>query len=58
MEKDIKAFVIWQGGWELDETVKAAASREALEEAGVQGKIEVTSQNILVYYTVHSIKNI
>lgn len=37
------AFVIWQGGWELDETVKAAASREALEEAGVQGKIEVTN---------------
>ncbi|KAJ3697449.1 hypothetical protein LUZ61_001154 [Rhynchospora tenuis] len=29
-----------KGGWELDETVKEAASREALEEAGVQGKIE------------------
>lgn len=29
-----------QGGWESDESIKQAASREALEEAGVQGKIE------------------
>jgi len=29
-----------QGGWESDETIKQAASREALEEAGVQGNIE------------------
>ncbi|KAJ0974936.1 hypothetical protein J5N97_016901 [Dioscorea zingiberensis] len=29
-----------KGGWEKDETIKQAASREALEEAGVQGKIE------------------
>ncbi|PKA57844.1 Nudix hydrolase 18, mitochondrial [Apostasia shenzhenica] len=29
-----------KGGWESDETIKQAASREALEEAGVQGHIE------------------
>ncbi|KAG1330563.1 nudix hydrolase 17, mitochondrial [Cocos nucifera] len=29
-----------KGGWETDETIKQAASREALEEAGVQGNIE------------------
>lgn len=28
-----------KGGWENDETIKQAASREALEEAGVQGNI-------------------
>ncbi|KAG8382711.1 hypothetical protein BUALT_Bualt05G0105800 [Buddleja alternifolia] len=29
-----------QGGWELDESVKEAASRESLEEAGVLGNVE------------------
>ncbi|WOL11618.1 hypothetical protein Cni_G20382 [Canna indica] len=29
-----------KGGWENDETIKQAASREALEEAGVQGSVE------------------
>ncbi|PKA61322.1 Nudix hydrolase 18, mitochondrial [Apostasia shenzhenica] len=29
-----------KGGWESDETIKQAASREALEEAGVHGHIE------------------
>ncbi|XP_074579448.1 nudix hydrolase 17, mitochondrial-like [Curcuma longa] len=29
-----------KGGWETDETIKEAASREAMEEAGVQGHIE------------------
>lgn len=29
-----------KGGWETDETITQAASREALEEAGVQGNIE------------------
>ncbi|XP_010926116.1 nudix hydrolase 17, mitochondrial [Elaeis guineensis] len=29
-----------KGGWETDETIKQAASREAMEEAGVQGNIE------------------
>ncbi|WOL13771.1 hypothetical protein Cni_G22550 [Canna indica] len=29
-----------KGGWELDETMTAAASREAFEEAGVRGNFE------------------
>ncbi|KAK8926179.1 hypothetical protein KSP39_PZI018460 [Platanthera zijinensis] len=29
-----------KGGWELDETMKQAASREASEEAGVHGHVE------------------
>ncbi|XP_074570747.1 nudix hydrolase 17, mitochondrial-like [Curcuma longa] len=29
-----------KGGWETDETIKEAVSREAMEEAGVQGNIE------------------
>ena len=32
-----------QGGWENDETVKEAAVREAIEEAGVRGDIVVRS---------------
>ena len=31
----------WQGGWERDESVSAAAARETLEEAGVRGVLEV-----------------
>lgn len=31
----------YQGGWETDETVEEAACREALEEAGVRGVIQV-----------------
>lgn len=30
-----------QGGWESDETVEEAACREALEEAGVRGILNV-----------------
>ncbi|KAH0452643.1 hypothetical protein IEQ34_019942 [Dendrobium chrysotoxum] len=30
-----------KGGWESDETLKQAAYREALEEAGVQGNLEL-----------------
>lgn len=32
-----------QGGWENDETVKEAAVREAVEEAGVRGDLKVKS---------------
>ncbi len=32
-----------QGGWEDDEEVYEAASREAMEEAGVKGIVNVTS---------------
>ena len=31
-----------QGGWETDETVEEAACREALEEAGVRGLLQVS----------------
>ena len=31
-----------QGGWEDDETVLEAASREAMEEAGVKGILRVS----------------
>ena len=30
-----------QGGWETDETAEEAAVREAMEEAGVRGNLEV-----------------
>ncbi|XP_068660483.1 nudix hydrolase 18, mitochondrial-like [Aristolochia californica] len=33
-------LVFPKGGWEVDETMKDAACREALEEAGVEGKIQ------------------
>lgn len=31
----------YQGGWELDETIEEAASRETMEEAGVLGVVGV-----------------
>ena len=34
--------VVYQGGWEDDETVEAAAMRETVEEAGVRGTLEVS----------------
>lgn len=33
--------LLFQGGWEDDETVLEAASREAMEEAGVKGILRV-----------------
>jgi len=30
-----------QGGWEVDESLEEAASRETFEEAGVVGEVEV-----------------
>ncbi|XP_062109469.1 nudix hydrolase 17, mitochondrial isoform X2 [Humulus lupulus] len=35
-----QGFMFPKGGWELDESVEEAASRESLEEAGVLGKVE------------------
>jgi diphosphoinositol-polyphosphate diphosphatase len=35
------ALMFPKGGWELDESVEEAASRECLEEAGVLGNVEV-----------------
>lgn len=48
----VPAYEIWlfksllfilKGGWENDETVVEAASREAFEEAGVKGILNVRS---------------
>lgn len=38
----ISIILAYQGGWELDESVEEAASRESLEEAGVRGNVEVS----------------
>lgn len=35
-------MIDYQGGWELDETISQAASRETYEEAGVKGTVEVS----------------
>ncbi|PIN11105.1 Diadenosine and diphosphoinositol polyphosphate phosphohydrolase [Handroanthus impetiginosus] len=35
-----QAMMFPKGGWELDESVEEAASRESLEEAGVLGNVE------------------
>lgn len=37
-----------QGGWEDDETVEEAACREALEEAGVKGILNVCPFSCLI----------
>lgn len=34
-------LIFFQGGWEIDESVEEAASRESLEEAGVLGIVQV-----------------
>lgn len=36
-----------QGGWEIDETAGEAACREAMEEAGVKGILNVSISNFL-----------
>ncbi|KAL8535905.1 hypothetical protein ACS0TY_011524 [Phlomoides rotata] len=38
--KKSEAMMFPKGGWETDESVEEAASRESLEEAGVLGKVE------------------
>lgn len=37
----------FQGGWEDDESLEEAACREALEEAGVKGKLNVSYFRLL-----------
>uniref|UniRef100_A0A2P2KDF4 Uncharacterized protein MANES_02G077800 n=1 Tax=Rhizophora mucronata TaxID=61149 RepID=A0A2P2KDF4_RHIMU len=39
-QKKKKGVLFPKGGWELDESIKEAASRETLEEAGVRGIVE------------------
>lgn len=47
-----------QGGWEDDETVLEAASREAMEEAGVKGILRVSSSSFaLPSSSVITLKN-
>ncbi|CAN8293419.1 unnamed protein product [Cochlearia groenlandica] len=36
-----QALMFPKGGWEIDESVEEAASRESLEEAGVIGNVEI-----------------
>lgn len=43
-----QSIVFNQGGWENDETEYEAACREALEEAGVKGKLNVCSISCLM----------
>lgn len=45
VERDISFY--FQGGWEDDETLEEAACREALEEAGVKGKLNVSYFRLL-----------
>lgn len=46
-----KGFVFPKGGWEVDESLKAAAKRETVEESGVRGKIE---EPMLGAFSFHS----
>ncbi|KAL0409003.1 UNVERIFIED_CONTAM: Nudix hydrolase 17, mitochondrial [Sesamum radiatum] len=41
--KKSDAMMFPKGGWEVDESVEEAASRESLEEAGVLGNVEANS---------------
>lgn len=41
-----------QGGWETDESIKEAASRETLEEAGVRGTVEVSLSNLTHFFHI------
>jgi hypothetical protein len=41
MDRSHSSSLVDQGGWEDDEDVHEAACREALEEAGVKGAIDV-----------------
>jgi 8-oxo-dGTP pyrophosphatase MutT (NUDIX family) len=42
----------WQGGWEDDEDVHEAACREALEEAGVRGAINVCNCSLSLSFSL------
>lgn len=48
-------LLLYQGGWENDETVEEAACREALEEAGVKGIIKVSLHLHMCYIGVWAI---
>eukprot|EP00898_Chlorokybus_atmophyticus_P005624 jgi/Chlat1/6062/Chrsp4S06215 len=41
-----KGLVFPKGGWETDETAEQAAQREALEEAGVRGVVEMALDSV------------
>jgi diphosphoinositol-polyphosphate diphosphatase len=44
-----RGWVFPKGGWELDETVKEAARRETVEEAGVRGDLEEPQLGVYPY---------
>lgn len=47
----------WQGGWEDDEDVYQAASRETMEEAGVKGVIHVRHQCLPFHSFTHGLSS-
>lgn len=42
--------MFYQGGWEKDESIREAALRETVEEAGVDGIVEVSSTPLFVFW--------
>lgn len=46
-----------KGGWEIDESIQEAASRETVEEAGVVGDVEVCSLPFLTSILVPIVKS-
>lgn len=48
-EQRLTHSLIHQGGWESDESIKEAALRESIEEAGVFGTVEVRSSILSLY---------
>lgn len=58
-----KGMLFPKGGWESDESIKEAALRESLEEAGVFGTVEVGSRSSFsqhkfdIFFVLHNHDN-